>query len=542
MMMIAGGFMRGGKTLLAIILLCAGVIQITACKRTEDVPPAKVVNELPVGVPPTTSTNTGNAATSITNDTPITLTVYVDMPWFLVDSFTGPIPEELTKRTGVKLNIIRSKDTNELPAMLARGDLPDIIYSDRLADRLATKETSYAWDLLMNAYTPKFVVSDEEKRLNASSDGHFYTIRNFYQREVDMFNPYTLAGPDTAALTIRDDMMKQLGNPPLHTLADLEQILLGVKAKYPGNIPLLLDEKSQWSKYFKERFGVEGLYQHDGKVQSQLRNPKLLDYYLFLNRLYREGLILPENFTFSHDQYIEKRDSGLAFGFIRNVYDASAANSAYKAAGMSAHAKLVTSPLSNSFVHVSAAIGWAGTYVTKKSHYPDVAIRLLQYLRSEEGQRLMAWGIEGVHWHMSEDGYPVFEEQFLKEKYANYDQWVQKYGVMAWAFGVHGNTANQAAYDPNQPEMMEALRVEKEHTVYEPLLASVNPPSDTQEAGIAGDVEALISGEQTKVILADTQEACVEQFNLMVSKAEALGLSKLENWMSNKYAAVSQKK
>ncbi|SEO32703.1 extracellular solute-binding protein [Paenibacillus sp. OV219] len=536
-MMIAGALTRSWRTLLAI-LLCASLVQITACKRGEEEQPPNV-NERPVSVPPTTTNNSN--PTSITNNTPITLTVYVDMPWFWVDSFTGPIPEELTKRTGVKLNIIRSMDTKELPAMLARGDLPDIIYSDRLADRLATKETSYAWDLLMNAYTPKFVVSDEEKQLNASSDGHFYTIRNFYQREVDMFNPYAVAGPGTAALTIRDDMMKKLGNPPLHTLADLEQILIGVKAKYSSMIPLLLDENSQWSKYFKERFGVEGLYQHDGKVQSQLRNPKTLDYYLFLNRLYREGLIKPENFTFNHEQYIEKRDSGAAFAFIRNVYDANAANSAYKAAGMDIHAKLVTSPLSDSFVHVSDTIGWAGTYVTKKSRYPDVAIRLLQYLRSEEGQRLMAWGIEGVHWHMSAEGYPIFEKQFLQDKYASYEQWVQKYGVSVWAFGVHGNIANQAAYDPDQPEMMEALREEKEHTVYEPLLARVNPPSDTKEAGIAGEVDALISSEQTNVILADTQEACVAQFNLMVSKAEGLGLSKLEKWMSNKYAAILKK-
>ncbi|REE86546.1 putative aldouronate transport system substrate-binding protein [Paenibacillus taihuensis] len=537
------GTVKCSRKVLLSLVLCASVIQMTACQRSGEKSPGKVVNEPPISIQyPTTTTNNeaiNNKKTAIT-ETPITLTVFVDMPWFWVDSFTGPIPEELTKRTGVKLKIIRSTDENQLPSMLARGDLPDMIYSDRLADRLANKTTSYAWDSLINAYTPKFEISDEEKRLNASSDGHFYTIRNFYRSEADMDNPYAVADANTAALAIRDDIMKQLGNPPLNSLTDLEHILLRVKAEHPDMIPLLLDEISHWSAYFKERFGVDGMYLHDGKVQSQLRNPKLLDYYLFLNRLYREGLIQPENFTFNHEQYMEKRDSGEAFAFIRNVYDANAANSAYQAAGIHAHAKLITSPLSDSFQHVNDTVGLVGTYVTKKSRYPDVAIKLLQYLRSEEGQRLMAWGIEGVHWHMSKEGYPVFDPQYRKDKYESFDKWVQKYGVAAWTFGVHGNIANLAAYDKGQPEVMEALRIEKAHTVYDSLLARVNPPSDSAEAKIAAEVKKLISGEQTKVILADTEESSVAQYNLMVSKAEALGLSKVEDWMSKKYAAISK--
>lgn len=541
-MMNAGTVKRSRRALLSLVL-CASVIQLAACQQAQEAPP-KVVNEPPISAqyPTTTTNNETNSSNKLAiTATPVTLTVFVDMPWFWVDSFTGPIPDELTKRTGVKLKIIRSTDENQLPAMLARGDLPDIIYSNRLADRLANKTTSYAWDLLMNAYTPKFEISDEEKRLNASSDGHFYTIRNYYRSKADMNSPYAVADANTAALTIRDDIMNQLGNPPLNSLADLEQILLRVKAEYPGLIPLLLDEMSHWSVYFQERFGVDGMYLRDGKVLNQLRNPKLLDYYLFLNRLYREGLIQPENFTFNHDQYIEKRDSGVAFAFIRNVYDANAANSAYQAARIAAHAKLITVPLSDSFKHVDANAGLVGTYITKKSRYPDVAIRLLQYLRSEEGQRLMTWGIEGVHWQMSKAGYPIFDKKYQKDRYESFDKWVQKYGVAAWTFGVHGNTANLAAYDPSQPEIMDALRMEKAHTVYEPLLARANPPADSAEAKIAAEVKKLISGEQTMVILADTQEGCIAQYNLMVSKAEALGLSKVEDWMSKKYAEVSKK-
>ncbi|WP_308637444.1 extracellular solute-binding protein [Paenibacillus silvisoli] len=507
-------------------LLGAVALTVAACSDTASAPQQE------------SKAGAGNAGAH----EPTELTVFVDMPWFWVDAFEGPIPEELTRRTGVKLKVIKSKDDNELPALLSSGHVPDLIYSERLWDRLASPEVSYAWDELIPKYAPELEVSEQEKQLNRASDGHYYTIRNYFQTAADMQSPYAVAGPGATAMAVRADLMEQLGNPRLESLQDLENVLLQVKKAYPDMTPLLLDEVFQWSIYFKGRFGLDGdVYEHEGQMLSQLRNPRMLAYYQFLNRLYREGLLKPENFTYSYDQYLKERNSGNAFAFIRNVYEASAANDAYKAAGQNgARAKLVTAPLSDSFQRVNGTIGWAGIYITKQSKHPDAAIRLMRYLRSEEGQRLTVWGIEGEHWNLSPKGYPVFTEPFLQEKNDNYDRWVQKYGVAAWSFGAHGNIENLATYDEGQPDLMQVLRMEKEHTVYKPLRSFVSPPPSTEEANIAGKVEDLIASEQTNIILAESEAACEAQYKLMVDNAEQLGLRKLEAWMTGMNDKMAQ--
>ncbi|RAP74684.1 extracellular solute-binding protein [Paenibacillus montanisoli] len=516
------------RMLTQAVLLGAVSLMGTACASTASAPPQG--NRTAMG-----HEGESNPAA------PTELTVFIDMPWFWVDSFEGPIPEELTRRTGIKLKVIKSKDDNELPAMIAAGNIPDLIYSDRLSERLASPQISYAWDELISKYAPDLEVSEQEKQLNRTSDGHYYTIRNYFLTAADMQSPYAVAGPGTTAMVVRADLMEQLGNPPLKSLRELESLLLKVKKTYPNMTPLLLDEVNQWSEFFKGRFGMDGaVYEDDGQLLSQLRNPQMLAYYRYLNRLYREGLIKPENFTYSYEQYLKERNSGNAFAFIRNVYEANAANDAYKAAGLKARARLVTSPLSESFARVNETIGWAGTYITKTSKHPEAAIKLMRFLRSEEGQRLTVWGIEGVHWNLSPKGYPVFKEPFLREKNENYDKWVQTYGAAAWSFGAHGSVENLATFDEGQPDLMKVLRMEKEHTVYKPLLYFASPPAGTEEADIAGKVKDLIESEQTNIILAESEAACTVQYELMVRNAEQLGLRKLEVWMTRKYKEMAQ--
>ena len=41
--------------------------------------------------------------------------------------------------------------------------------------------------------------------------------------------------------------------------------------------------------------------------------------------------------------------------------------------------------------------GWTVTMISKNCRYPDKAIRLMSFMMSEEGQKLLSLGIEGEH-------------------------------------------------------------------------------------------------------------------------------------------------
>ena len=53
----------------------------------------------------------------------VTLDLYLDFTWWPVESWTGIIPEELTKNGGVNFDVTRSADDSQLGLMIASGDL-----------------------------------------------------------------------------------------------------------------------------------------------------------------------------------------------------------------------------------------------------------------------------------------------------------------------------------------------------------------------------------------------------------------------------------
>ena len=58
------------------------------------------------------------------------LSMFIDFTWFLYDEWgTESISQEITKRTGMSFDITRSTGSDNLPLLVAGGDLPDIVYA-----------------------------------------------------------------------------------------------------------------------------------------------------------------------------------------------------------------------------------------------------------------------------------------------------------------------------------------------------------------------------------------------------------------------------
>ncbi|WP_274652125.1 extracellular solute-binding protein [Paenibacillus humicola] len=479
-------------------------------------------------------TGDGSAGAS-TGKKPVELSMFIDFPWYPVKEWKGPIADMITEKTGVKLNITVSTDDNQLPVMIASGNLPDLIFTANQVDRLSNSNLSYPWDDLINKYAPDFKIDPTRKLVNSAPDGKFYTVRNaFATQEEWNANPFALGNDGNPGVAVRTDILKALGNPQIKTVDDFVNVLEKVKAKYPDMVPLIMDPN--WmEQYFKAQFGVDvggtELYEgDDNKLHMFITHPKMLEYYKFMNSLYRKGLIIGENFAFSNDQIDDDyANSGKAFAHMHTVSIADTDNLAAKKSGKPYTWQMLPTALSPDAVLVNDGIGFAGTFITKSNKHPEESIKFLQYLASDEGKKLVMWGVEGKQWHMDPKGYPVFNYN------PNDGDYVNSQGLKWYYFYSDAIAEGLRAYVPGT-QTTEALLETKKITKIRPVLGLIHAPADSEEQTIKTKIDDLVKNQRAKIILAKTEQEAVQAYQDMINTAQQYGMGKYEQWATEQYA------
>jgi putative aldouronate transport system substrate-binding protein len=468
---------------------------------------------------------------------PVELNLFVDQPWWPLKDWSGSVPEEITKKTGVKLNITVATDEKQLPLMIASGDLPDLVVTSTQITRLSDPKLAYDWESLIAKYAPDFKIAPERQAVNRAADGKIYTVKNNFSTKEEWQQNQKYALTNGADIAVRADIMEKLGNPQIKTLDDLEHLFGQVKEKFPDMLPLALTKEGTWSKgYFAMQFGAatDGFVEQDGKLIHALRTPQLENMYLYMNKLYREGYIRADNFAFkSEDQAKQLATSGKAFAYTWTTSGADQLNALTKDAGY----KWIELPIkiSDSFAHLRTDTGWQGVFITKNNKNPEASIKLMQFLSSEEGQQLAMWGIKGTDWNMSEDGgYPVFT-------YDHNDSNIQAQKGVYWWGLLAGSAVTEALgnYSPGN-ETTKANQELSALTTFNSAIGLVVPDPDSQEQIIETNITNMMKNEETKVFLAKSEEDAKTAYAAMVAQADKIGMAKLEKWANDKYAQVKQ--
>jgi len=482
---------------------------------------------------------------------PVTLSIFIDHTWFWIDSFGGRIvDDEITRRTGVTLDVTRAADGTQLSVLIASGSYPDIIYTGNasLWPKLANPNVSYDWNDLIAKYAPDFPVSDIEIANATQPDGKFYTIYNAYSTPEEWkAEPRMLPSNGTATLNIRTDIMEALGNPPLETLDDLENVLGMVKEKYPEMDGLLLGENLYGLPYFRYCFGVPTggtrLWYDDAdkEVKYLVEAPQYKETMAFLNRLFRKGYIKPEALIYQVEQYRQKVYSGEAFAFVRSVTESVGANSAFRDAGMPYTSAPVEKLLSANPLFVNDSIGWSGTFITKNCSDPETAIKMLSYMKSKEGQMLAEFGVEGVTYNIGEDGYPALADDVMDVKAEGYTKMVDKYGLACWNFGVSAVTEALFNYTPREPAIINTLLNVRSAIDFRPWFQFVLPAVGSDERDIYAKIGEFVDGEGYKLISAATEEEFNTLFDNMLKTCESMGLGTFKAYVNTTYPEVIKK-
>lgn len=468
---------------------------------------------------------------------PVEIEMFINHTWYPLKEWKGPVPEEITRRTGVKLKLTIASDDKQFLLLIASGELPEMIFADNsYFKRLSDYRLCHSWNKLIDQYAPDFQIDKKKSDLYTVSDGNFYTVLDQFGTEDD-WNSAKYAMPTGGGICFRKDLLEKLGNPPVNSIDDLDKVLNMAKNQYQGLTPLTMN--TNWKgNYVALQYGLamnKGFAEDSqGKVVYYIRQQGMLDYYKTMNRFYRKGYIDPKNYVYKNeDESYEMAVDGKCFAFMDLNGAAEKLDIKSEAEGTDYKFVQLISPISDRAEYYNTSIGWSGVFITKNNKHPRESINLMKFLSSEEGQRLSYWGKEGQHWTMNPEGYPEFKIN------TGDDTALVKEG-MKWSglFANNAITEGLFNYNPNLKQTAAASAEIKKRTIYRPELGLLLPEVNTPENSIKSRVDEMIKNEEIKIYLAKSDEDCIKAYNSMLMTAEVLGLSRLEGWADSEYDKV----
>lgn len=476
---------------------------------------------------------------------PVNFKTYIDFDWYPIDTWgKDDVSKEITKRTGVSLTVTKGSDLNQLQVLLAANELPDLVFTSNQVERFNNPDVAYPLDELIKKYAPEMMnlLDPVEIANNTQADGHFYALKTHYSNQKAWNDPRNLPSPGDPGFYVREDIMKELGNPPLNSLEDLLNVYKMVKAKYPDMIVYL--PHPTWTNPLMEMMGLsESPYADaNGNVHVGFNNPGFADYFKYMNTLVRDGYLSAESFTYKPEQFTQIMKSGKVFSASYNTTLADETNKTYDDNGIKAHLvpvlKALTYKGEAKLKPVDASVGWASLFVPKSNKNPERAIKYIEFLKSPEGDALTQWGIEGKHYTLNADGLLVRPEGFNNLK-------ITDTGIGPWYFEAsglgEGVATSSNALNTKYHSVVDLLKFRKALYERNPALAFVKPKADTDEFNINVKLSELYTNSKAGIITAANEAEATKKYEQMMSDAKKIGIDKLETYMNEKYKEAKKK-
>ena len=158
------------------------------------------------------------------------------------------------------------------------------------------------------------------------------------------------------------------------------------------------------------------------ELETFINQPYAKAYYAKLNEMYNKGLINPDTFTMTYDQYIAKLSSGIVLGMFDQTWDFGAATAALETAGMYKNT-YVALPLvydesygfgaiSEQYLNGGVPNKDRGFGISINCEYPERMVALFEALLSDEWQKILQWGIEGEDYYVENGRMLMTQEQY----------------------------------------------------------------------------------------------------------------------------------
>ncbi len=477
------------------------------------------------------------------------------------------VHKENTGLNNVIFHVPISDANEELNTMIASGTLPDVItlvdsagMGAEQIDSIKKGELVYDLKELSEKYAPDFIKNIAPSFLNWHGDesGKFYAFVNLVQPPESMTTEIGELFNVDYMMLMRQDMADQLNikGEDFNTQDKMVESLKKVKAanlkKNGVNVELITYSGAVVYESIAGIAQFFGLSDEDeeGNYVIPIKNPKYLEMLMFLNRLYREGILTQKNLLAKTDDINQLIRTGNVFMMFGEASPDLFANSMKKSYAETEDKEryVAVEPVRSSdgsmpWQAIDTMKGYTHTFISKSTKIPDRLIRLFDYLHNEETMIMDQYGIDGVHYDM-DNGKVKFRDEVISlmqedRRLTNY-----YYGFPDIMFFFRDSYMNKYK---TKSIKLEDIMLNDFKKVYNKYLYTADPLSEvgakagTPYAVTASKIRIEVNSKLINLITADSEEKCVQLYNEILKKIEELDYNDLYEHLNTQFKAAKQK-
>jgi putative aldouronate transport system substrate-binding protein len=341
-------------------------------------------------------------------------------------------------------------------------------------------------------------------------------------------------------------MYEAIGSPDMSTQEGFLAALEAAKEKFPevnGQplIPLGLHQFSEAGNYSLEDYLQNFLAiprEKDGKLYDVTTDPEYISWLKTFREANELGLLSQDVFIDQRPQMEEKIAQGRYFAMIYQRSDMAAPQQALYQNDPESIYIAVDGPANSAGdepkLSGDGISGWTVTLISKTCEDPERAIEFLTYLISEEGQKDVYLGEEGVTWETI-DGKDQFKPEVLELLNSDRTAFDKQYGASNtfWML-MDTNMMLQWATETAEPfKQMEDWT--KGKTVSYAQFDNINPAGDTTEGINSTKISNLWGETLPKLLLAGSDEEFDEIFSAFIEKRQSYDFDGLLQYKQGKY-------
>ena len=462
------------KILVLILALILGIGVLAGCQQ-EPVEITQSTTETALPTETTQSTETaGPEPTEYRFQIGAVLDVYSGHASALDGTMLNDFIEEATG-----LDIVWKTYPDEGISCVYINPTPSLVFTTKPA---YSSESGYYWEYV-NLWDYQDIMPNFFAYFNSPEYAAYKAVFMLSENELYAAPVYLNGSVQYAGWIYREDIFRELELELPTDWDSFYAVLKALKAAYPDSYPFTMRNMIDFSAFtdFAQQFGVKysdsGCVLDDatGKYYDPHTADSMREMLKKLDLLMDEGLMSRDCLKYDTAAWQEAMATGQSF----ITHDKALQLERVEAAAQSVNPEITMNwfnniPLAESDLPYTARIEevkdfcW---YVTTKCADVELALRYLDWMYSEEGVRILSWGVEGKSYGVDENGNKYFLEGYDHTYQARY----QESGYLDFA-------ATLAGYTEKTQEM---------------ILGTVK---SAEEGGFKPDPKLVFQGEERSVI------------------------------------------
>ncbi|MBO7356898.1 MAG: extracellular solute-binding protein [Lachnospiraceae bacterium] len=490
----------------------------------------------------TTLSFAGCGKEEVVDNEPITFDWYINYSWFVTGWGGNVVSDKITEETGVSVNFLTpvGNEAEKLNAMIASDSLPDIItlgWWEPQYTEIIEGDMVYALNELADKYDPMFyeVANDDVIKWYTMEDGNIYCYPNSSYTREDLETHDNI--PSNQTFLVRKDIYEAIGSPDMTTPEGFHDAVVKASKMFPeiGGESLIpvgahtFDDGGcvSFDQYLQNFLAVP--FEQDGIFYDRNTDPEYLRWLKMFRLLQEEGYLNADIFVDTRTQMSEKIEKGRYFCMLYQRTDLADQEKLLYSRDPNKIYIAVDGPKNSNgddpVLPSTGITGWTVTMISKNCKDPGRAIKFMDYLMSEHGQKLLYLGVEGVT-YTEEDGkieiVPEVKELLNRDR----EEYDEKYAADDTYWMLQNNVMQlQWKLEPEEP-LKQLAEWTYPYTTYLGQYEFIM--SQNTEAGVISDKVDKLWGETIRdLLLASSDEEFDEIVEAYKKERNALGFNKV---------------